>query len=139
MISEPPKKNRLTIDSSVFVSMFVAKESRSDEARSIIHNAIINNTTVIIPYTILIEVISAINRRTNSKILAQQTLNLLIKLPNFKFIEIDEKLAKYTCEITLRSKLRGLDSIIMSTSLLYNCDVITFDKELESAFHTLTS
>lgn len=128
------KKSNVTIDSSILVSMFVKKEEKSNEARSIVHNLISHNENVILPNIVLIEVVSAIIRRTNSERIAFSVFEILKNTPNFNFINVDKNLAEYSCEIAVKSKLKSLDTIILSTALLYNANLISFDKALSEAY-----
>ncbi len=128
------EKSNTTIDSSVLVSMFVKKEVKSDEARSMVYNLISQNVNVILPNIVLIEVVSAIVRRTNSVKVATTTFEILKSIPNFNFVNIDDELTKYCHKVTIKTKLKSLDAIILSTALMYDSNLITFDKKLNSAY-----
>ncbi|MCO6473346.1 MAG: PIN domain-containing protein [Melioribacteraceae bacterium] len=128
------KKSNTTIDSSILVSMFVKKEEKSNEARSIVHNLVSQNVSVILPNIVLIEVVSAIIRRTRSKEIALSAFQLLKGIPNFKFINVDSNLTEYCCKIAVEAKLKNLDTIILSTALMHNSKLLSFDKALSEAY-----
>lgn len=132
------KKSNTTIDSSILVSMFVKKEERSDEARSIVHDLISQNVSVILPNIVLVEVVSAIIRRTRSKEIAISAFQILKSIPNFKFVNIDRNLTEYCCKIAVETKLKSLDTIILSTALMHNSKLLSFDKELIAACAEIT-
>jgi len=128
------KKSNTTIDSSILVSMFVKKEEKSNEARSIVHNLISQNVNVILPNIVLVEVVSAIIRRTKSKEMAYSVFQILKNIPNFNFINVDKNLTEYCCKIAVEAKLKSLDTIILSTALIYNAKLISFDKALNETY-----
>lgn len=132
------KKSNTTIDNSILVSMFVKKEAKSNEARSIVHNLISQNVNVILPKIVLVEVVSAIIRRTNSKEMALSSFQILKSIPNFNFIDVDSSLTEYCCKIVVDAKLKSLDTIILSTALLNNSKIISFDKELNEYYAKIT-
>lgn len=104
----------------------------------IVHDLISRNINVVLPNIVLIEVASAITRRTKSKKMAISSFKVLKSIPNFNFINIDGELAEYCSNIAIEAKLKSLDTIILSTALMYNSDLITFDKQLNTAYSQIT-
>lgn len=132
------KKSNITLDSSILVSMFVKKEEKSNEARSVVHNLISENVNVILPNIVLIEVVSAIVRRTKSEEMALSVFKILKNIPNFNFINVDNNLTEYCCKISVEAKLKSLDTIILSTALMHNSKLLSFDKALSEAYAEIT-
>ncbi len=60
----------LTIDSSVIISSLLEKESRHQEASEIWESVLSGKKFAVMPYSVLVEVVAAVRRRTGSEELA---------------------------------------------------------------------
>ena len=63
---------RLTIDSSVIIASLLENESRHGEAMRIWDAVIAGGDVAIMPYSVFVEVVAAIRRRTGSEELANE-------------------------------------------------------------------
>lgn len=65
------------------------------------------------PYIVLVEVVSAIKRRTDSQNLALQVKESLLSIDTINFVELESKRADLAAEIAAQTGLRGMDAIIV--------------------------
>ena len=68
---------------------------------------------VVTPYIVLVEVVSAIRRRTGSKNLAEIVWKNLENMDNFYFIEFIRSRARESASISVETGLKGMDSIVV--------------------------
>ena len=63
---------RLTIDSSIIVSSLLENEPRHKEALKIWETVLAGQSAAILPYSVFVEVVAAVRRRTGSEKLARE-------------------------------------------------------------------
>lgn len=119
----------LTLDASVFVSAVSAKEL--DHASSLACLARLRQTSVrlFLPTLVLAEVAAALSRTGFAQEGALAYAQAIAKLPNVTFIPLDEALAREAAALASRHKLRGADSIYLTTAALVGATLITLDNE----------
>ena len=71
---------RLTVDSSIIVSSLLENEPRHKEARKIWSNVLSGKNVAIIPYSVFVEVVGAVRRRTGSEDLAREVGKQLLEI-----------------------------------------------------------
>lgn len=128
----------VTIDSSVFIASLVKSENNFSEANKIINKVIEGSVYVIIPWSVLVEVVSAIMRRTNSVELAEYIREFLLMLDNIEFIELNRYRSIQASKIGMQGKLRGMDSIIIQVAQEFKTKLITFDTEMKNYYDNLS-
>src|SRR4030067_1882457 len=79
----PPTKGedmvkRITLDSSIIVSSLLEKEPRHKEALEIWTAVVSGNYFAIMPYSVFVEVVAAVRRRTGSEKLAPEKKNTIL-------------------------------------------------------------
>ncbi len=121
---------KIVIDSSVFVAAFREDEPHSREAFAIIEKLEAGAIDVIIPVSIVIEVVAAIRRRTNNQELAQQVGEKILSYPTLSLIDIDTfRMAKFF-ELASESGLRGMDTIVVGVAREFGVTLVTLDVEM---------
>ncbi|GBD91978.1 PIN domain protein [bacterium BMS3Abin04] len=120
----------VTLDSSVIISYLIETEINSNLAKNIWEFVVQNEIRIILPYTILIEIVSAIGRRTQNSSLAKEVENSLLNLPLIRFIELNKSRTAKVCNSARKYGLRGMDAIIVQVSEEFKTQLITFDKEI---------
>ena len=75
---------KLTIDSSVIIASLLENESRHGEAMRIWDAVIAGRDVAIMPYSVFVEVVAAIRRRTGSEELANEINHPRSKLRGIK-------------------------------------------------------
>jgi predicted nucleic acid-binding protein len=127
---------RLTIDSSVIISSLLENESRHDEAIQIWDAVIAGGDVAIMPYSVFVEVVAAIRRRTGSEELANEVKEELLKIENVSFVILDQRAAEDAADIAIQKSVRGMDALVMQTAKEYETELVTFDDEMMKKFQT---
>ena len=128
------KNKSYTLDSSVIVSYILKDESNSRQAEELLNNIAENDSKIIIPTTVLVEIVSAVKRRTGSFELAERILDHFSNAPGFIYIEINLQNVIKASQIAVNYSLRGMDSLIVQISEEYKTELITFDLEIQEKY-----
>lgn len=128
------KNKSYTLDSSVIVSYILKDESNSYQAKELLNNIAENESKIIIPTTVLVEIVSAVKRRTGSSELAERILEHFSNAPGFIYIEINLQNVIKSSQIAVKYGLRGMDSLIVQISEEYKTELITFDLEIQEKY-----
>ena len=98
---------KLTIDSSVIIASLLENEPRHGEAMRIWDTVIVGGDVAIMPYSVFVEVVAAIRRRTGSEELATEVKEELLKIENVSFVILDQKAAEDVADIAIQKGIRG--------------------------------
>jgi predicted nucleic acid-binding protein len=120
----------VTIDSSVIISSLLPNEKRHEEARQIWGKVLSGETPAVMPYSVLVEVVASIRRRTGSELLAVEVQKTLEGIPALSFVMLDSRTAAKTCRIATKTGLRGMDALVVQVAKEYKAELITFDYEM---------
>ena len=118
-----------TIDASVFVSSFNRREKDSADSAELISFIRKNETLLIEPYLLPVEVAASIRRACDNKRLAVEYSELLFNLPNVMFIPLDNDFSRKAVKIASEYGLRGADAIYVATAIQYGSILVSLDKE----------
>lgn len=121
---------KLTIDSSVIVASLLDNEPRHEEAFRIWESVLSGVNSAIMPYSIFVEVVAAVKRRTGSGQLSREVMRELRKIENIAFVDIDSKAAEEAAEIAIRTGTRGMDALVIQVAKDFGSELITFDEEM---------
>ena len=127
---------RLTIDSSVIIASLLENESRHGEAMRIWDAVIAGGDVAIMPYSVFVEVVAAVRRRTGSEELAKEVKGELLKIENVSFVILDQRAAEDAADIAIQNGVRGMDALVMQTAKEYETELVTFDDEMMKKFQT---
>jgi len=127
---------KLTIDSSVIIASLLENEPRHGEAMRIWDAVIVGGDVAIMPYSVFVEVVAAIRRRTGSEELATEVKEELLKIENVSFVILDQKAAEDAADIAIQKGVRGMDALVMQTAREYETELVTFDDEMMKKFQT---
>jgi predicted nucleic acid-binding protein len=127
---------KLTIDSSVIIASLLENESRHGEAMRIWDAVITGGDVAIMPYSVFVEVVAAIRRRTGSEELANEVKEELLKIENVSFVILDQRAAEDAADIAIQNGVRGMDALVMQTAKEYETELVTFDDEMMKKFQT---
>lgn len=120
----------LTVDSSVIVSSLLEQEKDHQKALSLWKEVIAGEITAIMPYTVLVEVVAAIRRRTGQKELAQKVKRELLSMEAVNFVVLDPEAAIEAADIATETGVRGMDAIVIQTAKDYNTILVSLDAEM---------
>ncbi len=82
------------------------------------------------PYSVFVEVVAAIRRRTGSEELALEVKNELANIANIVFVVLDEKAAMQAAELSVKTGVRGMDALVIQVTKEYGSQLISFDEEM---------
>jgi len=121
---------RLTIDSSVIIASLLNNETRHQEAVRIWEDVLSGKNVAILPYSVLVEVVAAIRRRTGSKTLALQIKNELVMIDTVSFVALDDESAESAANIAAETGVRGMDALVIQVAQEFDAQLISFDEEM---------
>lgn len=121
---------KVTIDSSVVIASLLKNESRHKEALNIWQKVLTGRQIAIMPYSVLIEVVAAIRRRTGSEELAMQIKDELMSTDSISFVILDSEAAEHAADIASKTGVRGMDAIVIQVAEEYETELISFDNEM---------
>lgn len=120
----------LTIDSSVIVASLLEQEKDHLKALSLWKEVVTGNAVAIMPYTVLVEVVAAVRRRTGQKDLAQKVKKELLALDTVNFVIVDPDSASDASDIAIETGVRGMDAVVIQTAKEYNTTLVSLDAEM---------
>jgi len=123
---------RLTLDSSVIIASLLEKEPRHREALDIWGTILSGNNVAIMPYSVLVEVVAAIKRRTGSESLALEVKEELLNIETISFIILDDKSAVEAADLAAKTGVRGMDALLIQVAKEFGTELISFDEEMMS-------
>lgn len=91
----------------------------------------------VMPCTILVEVVSAIRRRTGDGNLAGRIGRDLENIDTLYFLDVNKFRAKEASEIARTSGLRGMDALVVQAAKEHGAALVTLDTELSAAARTM--
>ena len=121
---------KLTIDSSVIIASLLEKEPRHQEALKIWESILSGESIAIMPYSVLVEVVAAIRRRTGSEDLACEVRKEILEIENLSFVVLDQKAALEASDLAIRTGVRGMDALVIQVVREFETELITFDEEM---------
>jgi predicted nucleic acid-binding protein len=121
---------RLTLDSSVIIASLLKKEPRHREALKIWSAILSGNNVAIMPYSVLVEVVAAIKRRTGSESLAMEVKQELLNIETISFVILDDKSAVEAADLEAKTGVRGMDALLIQVAKEFGTELISFDEEM---------
>ena len=121
---------RLTVDSSIIVSSLLENEPRHKEALKIWDAVLAGKNVAIIPYSVFVEVVAAVRRRTGSEELAREVGKQLLEIEAFFFVGLDDKSAQDAAEIAVKTGVRGMDALVLQVARDFSTELMSFDEEM---------
>jgi predicted nucleic acid-binding protein len=123
---------RLTLDSSVIIASLLEKEPRHREALVIWSTILSGNNIAIMPYSVLVEVVAAIKRRTGSESLAMEVKEELLNVETISFVILDDKSAVEAADLAAKTGVRGMDALLIQVAKEFGTELVSFDEEMLS-------
>ena len=121
---------RLTLDSSVIIASLLEKEPRHREALEIWSTILSGNNIAIMPYSVLVEVVAAIKRRTGSESLAMEVKEELLNIETISFVILDDKSAVEAADLAAKTGVRGMDALLIQVAKEFGTELVSFDEEM---------
>lgn len=120
----------VTIDSSIIISSLLKTEVRHAEARAIWDKVLSGDYAAVMPYSVLVEVVAAIRRRTGSESLALTVQKEIEKIEAVSFVLIDGLSASKAARFAAKTGLRGMDALVVQVAREFKADLLPFDEEM---------
>ena len=120
----------LTIDSSLFVAALREQEPFHRECMLLLAAVREGRHMTVQPLTVLVEVVSAIRRRTGSEELARRVQRDLLALMPLRFVELDARRAEEAMEVASTVGVRGMDAVVMQVAKEFGSTLVTLDEDL---------
>ncbi len=124
----PPKL--LVLDSSVFVAALREAEPTHKVSRNLLKRVVDGEFLAIEPFTVLVEVVAAVRRRTGDRELAEQIGTDLLRFGEIQFQELTKYRALDAMEIAGRIGVRGMDAVVLQTARENDALLVTHDQEM---------
>jgi len=121
---------RLTLDSSVIISSLLKNEPRHKEALKLWESVLSGKNFAVLPYSVLVEVVAAIKRRTGSKEMALEMMKQLLDIEAVSFVPLDDKSAICAAELAAQTGVRGMDALVIQVAREFEAELVTFDEEM---------
>lgn len=120
----------LTIDASVLVAAVLDDEVAHADAARVLDVISGSETTLHEPVIAIIEVVSAVVRRTGDRALARRTARYLLRNPAVNVHLLDLPAASHASELAADLRLRAADALYAAVAHQNTCQLITLDVEL---------
>jgi len=82
------------------------------------------------PYSVLVEVVAAVRRRTGSEALAMEAKKELNSINAVSFVILDKEAADNAAVLAAKTGVRGMDALVIQVAKEYGTELISFDKEM---------
>ena len=82
------------------------------------------------PYTVFVEVVAAIRRRTGSEKLAREVKLKLLNIETASFVVLDDKSAEEAANLAAKTGVRGMDALVIQVAKEFGTQMITYDDEM---------
>ena len=120
----------ITLDSSVIVAALREQEEKHDACKKLLERVKDGEFVALEPYTVLVEVVAAIKRRTKSEPLAERVKNDLENIDTIKFLDLMSSRATSAVEIAKETDVRGMDAIVVQIAKEFNAPLVSLDGEM---------
>ena len=123
-------RSPVVVDASVWISAFITEDAHNALSRPWLDHWLRAMNGVSCPTLALIEVGSAISRRTDNEDSARETIEGMRRLPLVNFAPLDHTLTAVATRIAIERRLRGADAVYLAHAWLLGIPLITWDAEL---------
>ncbi|MBI5400183.1 type II toxin-antitoxin system VapC family toxin [Candidatus Saganbacteria bacterium] len=121
---------RLTLDSSVFVAALREREEKHEICKKILEGVFNGTFEVFEPFSVLVEVVAAIKRRTKSTELAKKIKTALLSVETIVFEELVAFRAQEASDLAISTGIRGMDVLVVQTAKENKSVLVSLDNEM---------
>jgi len=129
----------VTLDSSVIVAALREQEEKHEECKRLLEKVKDGTFIALEPYTVLVEVVAAIKRRTESTPLGERVKEDLQDIETINFLDLDFVRADEAANITKEIGVRGMDAIVIQTAKEFDSILISLDGEMVKRAKTVVT
>ena len=120
----------LTVDSSMFVASLGPGEPHHVQSSRLVALIEAEVHQVVLPLTVLVEVVGSLRRRTGSELLARRAERNLRGFAGVRFEPLSEARAMAAVRIAATIGLRGMDAIVVQVAQEFGATLVTLDAEM---------
>jgi len=120
----------LTLDSSVIVASLREQEEKHEVCRHLLRRVKNGEFVALEPYTVMVEVVAAIRRRTGSEHLAEMIKSGLENIDSITFLDMISSRADDAANIAKETGVRGMDAIVIQIAKEFGSPLISLDMEM---------
>lgn len=127
---------KITIDSSVFISSFISNDPHYRDSKKFMAQIIKQQNQILIPITSLMEILHAYFRATNDLNKTDELYQKFIEwnlTRQIRFLNLEAEELIYFTAHHHRFNLKTADSLVALTAHRQKCPLITWDKQLLKA------
>ena len=120
----------LTLDSSVIVAALREQEEKHEVCKRLLERVKNGEFIALESYTVLVEVVAAIKRRTGSEHLAERVKSGLENIDSIKFLDLISIRADDAADIAKETGVRGMDAIVIQAAKEFGSPLVSLDMEM---------
>jgi predicted nucleic acid-binding protein len=120
----------VTLDSSVIVAALREQEEKHEECKRLLEKVKDGEFIALEPYTVLVEVVAAIKRRTGSTHLGERVKEDLQDIDTINFLDLDSVRANEAANIAKEIGVRGMDAVVIQTAIEFDSLLVSLDDEM---------
>jgi len=120
----------LTLDSSVIVAALREHEEKHEVCKRLLERVKNGEFIALESYTVLVEVVAAIKRRTGSEHLAERVKSGLENIDSIKFLDLISIRADDAADIAKETGVRGMDAIVIQAAKEFGSPLVSLDMEM---------
>ena len=120
----------VTLDSSVIVAALREPEEKHEECKKLLKKVKDGFFIALEPYTVLVEVVAAIKRRTGSTPLGERVKMDLQDIDTIKFLDLNFIRADDAANIANKIGVQGMDAIVVQTAKEFDSILVSLDDEM---------
>jgi len=120
----------LTLDSSVIVAALREQEEKHEVCKRLLERVKNGEFIALESYTVLVEVVAAIKRRTGSEHLAERVKSGLENIDSINFLDLISIRADDAADIAKETGVRGMDAIVIQVAKEFGSPLVSLDIEM---------
>ena len=120
----------LTLDSSVIVAALREQEEKHEICKRLLERVKNGEFIALESYTVLVEVVAAIKRRTGSEHLAERVKSGLENIDSINFLDLISIRADDAADIAKETGVRGMDAIVIQVAKEFGSPLVSLDMEM---------
>ena len=121
---------KLTLDSSTIVASLRKSEEFYEHCDKLMTSVLSGVNIAFKPYTVLVEIVAALKRRTGSIELAENAKNILLASETIHFFDLSSVRAVEASDIANNIGVRGMDAIVIQIAKENDSILVTLDDEM---------
>ncbi len=119
----------IVVDASVWVGRFLPQDVHHQACRTWLIERLREGETIVVPAHAFAEIAGAILRRTGDEALGRRAVDLVLRLPSLRVVNIGHELGLEGANLAARCRLRGADALYVAVAKALGVPLATLDEE----------